>query len=56
MVKVDILEIICIVHANDILAGRIPHTYTYHYLGSYISNNTEYPIFVVVEGENNDKS
>jgi hypothetical protein len=49
--KVDILEITCIVHANDILADWIPHTYTCHCVGSYIHNNNQYPIFLVLEAE-----
>lgn len=51
MIRVNILEIVCIVHASDIIADRIPHTYTCHCLGAYISNNIQYPIFVVMEAE-----
>ncbi len=55
MVKVRIIEIICVVHSNDIAPDWIPHVYTCHCLGSYFHNNTQYPIFVVMEGLNNDQ-
>ena len=59
LLKVNILEIICVVHVNDVIAARPP--FTCHCLGAYISGNMEYPIFVVMEAEkdariNNDKS
>ncbi len=59
--KVSILEIVCIVHANDLLGDSVPLAYTCHCIGGYISNNMQYPIFVVMEAEkdariNNDKS
>ena len=47
--EVTILEIVCVVHVNDIIDERIPHNYTCHCLGGYTHNNMHYPIFVVME-------
>jgi hypothetical protein len=55
MIKTNILEITCVVHANDLL-GNLQLQPTCHYIGSYISNNRQYPIFVVMGRLNNDKS
>ncbi len=52
MRRVSILEITCVVHVNDLLADWIPHNYTCHCVGSYTSNNMQYPIFVVMEAKN----
>ncbi len=49
--KVNILEIICVVHANDINPNWIPNKHGYHYIGGYINNNIAYPIYVVMKGE-----
>ncbi len=49
MMEINMLEITCVVHASDILADWIPHTYTCHCIGSYISHNSQYPIFVIME-------
>jgi hypothetical protein len=51
MIKVSILEIVCVVHGSDVLADWIPHNYTCHCLGSYIRNNAAYPIFVIMKAE-----
>lgn len=52
MRRVDILEIVCVVHANDLIGDSIPLAYTCHCIGAYISNNMQYPIFVVLEAKN----
>ncbi len=49
--KVSILRIVCIVHANDITANKMPADYTYHYLGAHIHDNRLYPVFVIMKEE-----
>ncbi len=62
--KVNILEIVCIVHANDLLADWVPPEGDAInrsialakiagrpvYIGSYIRHNVAYPIFGIMKG------